>query len=82
MNLIIPVGEVQFYFYNEIESCSFLVGDNNYLRITVSPNIWMAFKGVGKSLNLVLNIASIPEDPHESINVDINKFSINKIFKE
>ncbi len=40
-----------------------------YSRLTVPPGLWMAFQGIGKDDNLLLNIASIPHDPTESENI-------------
>lgn len=78
MNLVVPAGEVGFYFYNELSRQSFFikVGLNNYVRLTVEPGLWMAFRGIGEGLNLILNIANIPHDPSESINVDIDRFPL------
>lgn len=81
MNLVVPVGQVKFYFYNEFISKGTLVkvGISNYVRITVQPGIWMAFKGIDKQLNLVLNIASIPHDPNEAENVELDSFPLDKL---
>lgn len=79
MNLIVPVGTVGFYFHNEhISKSAFIAaGEHNYVRITVKPGIWMAFKGMTDELNLVLNIANISHDPSESINVSIDTFPLS-----
>ena len=37
----------------------------NYRRLTVPPGLWMGFQGMGRGLNLLLNIADIPHDPTE-----------------
>lgn len=78
MNLVVPVGKVCFYIHEEKSGETFSVelGENNYQRLTVNPGIWMAFCGTGKGLNLVLNIASIPHDPNEAINVDLKTFPL------
>lgn len=78
MNLIVPHGEVQFYFYNEAQSqiSSINVGESNYVRLTIEPGIWVAFKGISVEKNIVLNIASIEHDPTESINIDLSNFPI------
>ena len=80
MNLIVPVGEVVFYFYDQASSRNEFIqlGSNNYVRVTVQPGIWVAFEGISKELNLILNIASIVHDPNEAVNVDINSFPLNK----
>lgn len=78
MNLVVPVGMVRFHFYNEsIAKGAFLeVGLSNYVRITIQPCIWVAFEGLSENLNLILNIASIPHDPEESRNTDLDVFPI------
>ena len=77
MNLVVPVGEVVFHFFHENKSTFIKVGATNYVRITVEPDIWMAFEGVSEGVNLLLNIASLPHDPLEAENVDIAFFPIN-----
>jgi dTDP-4-dehydrorhamnose 3,5-epimerase len=80
LNIVVPVGEIKFVIYDDRQgSKSFgkfyaiILGKNNYQRITVSPNLWMAFQGIGEDLNLLLNIANIQHDPNESINKSINQ---------
>ena len=51
------------------------IGENNYKRLTVSPNIWFGFKGIGKKINLVVNISDIVHDPKESKKLPINLIS-------
>ncbi|WP_298780275.1 WxcM-like domain-containing protein [uncultured Polaribacter sp.] len=73
-NLIVPVGAVKFVFYDDREGsttfgffCEVILSITNYQRLTVQPGIWMAFQGASEDLNLLMNIASIPHDPLESI---------------
>ena len=77
MNLVVPVGQVGFYFFQENKSAFISAGISNYVRITVQPNIWMAFEGLGENLNMVLNLASLTHDPLEAINVDIKSFPLH-----
>lgn len=68
MNLLVPVGSVRFYLKTDDEDIEQIVlGESNYRRLFVPPNIWMAFEGVGSSTNLLMNLASIEHDPSESI---------------
>lgn len=78
MNLIVPVGNVRFHLRNELtrESASFELGEGNYQRLTVAPGVWMAFSACGEGLNLILNVASIPHDPEEAINVALESFQL------
>lgn len=80
-NLIVPVGSIQFYLRSEdgTISESIILGEENYARLTVPPLTWLAFCGVGKDINLLLNIASIPHDPGESINKPLNEFPLGHI---
>jgi len=79
LNLVAILGEVKFHFCNgnSEEVYSFSIGSDNYGRLTVPAGIWVAFSGVGKDINLVLNLASIEHDPNESINAPLERFSVN-----
>lgn len=74
LNLIVPIGEIEFIIYNEKNKDFFSVklSKNNYQRLTVSPNLWMAFRGIGE-YNMLLNLASIEHDPNEAVNVDLDE---------
>ena len=72
LNFVVPIGEIRFVIYDDRENSmtknSFFdvtLGDNNYQRITIPPGVWVAFSGIGKSYNLLLNLASIEHDPNE-----------------
>ena len=75
MNLVVPVGQVGFVFYNEQTSSFkvFKIGENNYKRLTVPPNIWFGFKGIGLYSNLVVNLSNIIHDPKESKKSELSK---------
>lgn len=80
LNLVVLSGEVQFVIYDDRESSrsknqfqSVKLSLANYQRLTVSPGLWVAFKGHSADANLILNIASIEHDPHESITCDLEK---------
>lgn len=78
MNLVVPVGTVRFHLHDdETQSTScFELGESNYQRLTVGPGMWMAFSGIGDDLNLVLNLASIPHDPDECVNLPLEAFPL------
>ena len=79
MNLVVPIGEVGFVFY--YENCSsfevFKIGTKNYKRLTVPPNIWFGFKGLGLYSNLVVNLSNIVHDPSESKKSDLSKIKFD-----
>ena len=67
MNLIVPVGNVQFNFYDDQKDIliNTIIGEKNYSRITVPPFIWFGFKGLSSSTSYILNISDINHDPLE-----------------
>jgi dTDP-4-dehydrorhamnose 3,5-epimerase len=78
LNLIVPAGEILFVLYDAREKSltqsmvqEINLSINNYQRLTVPPGIWMAFKGL-QSVNMLLNIASIPHDPEEADNIPVD----------
>jgi len=82
LNLVVPTGKVRFVIYDDRgDSNSFgeffdvVLSSDNYSRITIPNGVWMAFEGVGKGLNMLLNIASIEHNPDESISCELSKIS-------
>ena len=67
MNLIVPIGKVQFIFYDENKNLlkNLMIGEENYSRITVPPMIWFGFKGVSLNTSYILNISNEIHDPLE-----------------
>jgi len=74
LNLVVPKGAIEFVVYDEDtkEFFSVVLSQDNYQRLTVKPNLWMAFRGIGE-YNILLNLASIEHDPNEAINIDISE---------
>jgi dTDP-4-dehydrorhamnose 3,5-epimerase len=72
LNLIVPVGKIRFVLYdNRPDSPTHEVfsevtlSRENYYRLTIPPNIWLAFKGEDEAMNLLLNCADMEHDPDE-----------------
>lgn len=78
MNLVVIVGEVHFHVHDERSkrTACFVLGEGNYVRLTVPPGYWVAFEGKGSGLNLICNIASIPHDPEEAQNLPLDSFAM------
>ena len=84
LNLIVPMGEVTFVIYDEREKSSskgiyFRVelSPSNYQRLTVPPELWMAFRGNGSNINLILNVASMEHDSDEIEKLDLEQLDYN-----
>ena len=76
LNLIVPVGVVEFVFFDEEDHCrKEVIGNQRYLRITVPPGIWFGFKGLYYPYSLVTNIADICHDPSEIERKLINEYN-------
>jgi dTDP-4-dehydrorhamnose 3,5-epimerase len=78
MNLVVVAGGVTFHLHDAGtgRTASHTLGDASYGRLTVPPGWWMAFTGTGDGTNLVCNMASIPHDPAEAVNVDLAAYPL------
>jgi len=75
LNLVVILGEVEFIIYNEKEFLSIkLSPSKNYQRLTIEPNLWVAFRGLDDN-NMLLNLASIEHDPNEAENLELSEIS-------
>lgn len=82
LNLIVPIGEVRFVIYDDRKYSetykSFMditLSINHYYRLTIPPNVWIAFEGIGDGLNLLLNVADLEHDPNEIVRLEIQDIS-------
>ena len=80
LNLIVPTGSIKFVLYDVREGSptngqfmEIVLSNENYCRLTVPPNVLLAFQGTGLTLNLLLNIADIPHDQIESENIILSE---------
>ena len=76
LNLVVPVGKIEFIVYDENskEFLSIELSQENYQRLTIKPNLWMAFRGLEEN-SMLLNLASIEHDPSEAVNIDIKEIN-------
>ena len=84
LNLIVPMGEVIFVIYDERKKSApknnyseYILSPVNYQRLTVPPDLWLAFKGKGNGTNLILNIADIEHDSAEIERLQLDKIAYN-----
>ena len=75
LNLAVPVGEVKFVITDREGNFSeYTLSPKNYFRLTVQPNLWVAFQGLD-DYNLVVNIANMEHNPKEAENIDLVNIS-------
>jgi len=74
LNLVVPVGAIEFVVYDEDKKDFFCVilSQKNYQRLTVKAGLWMAFRGIDKN-NMLLNLASIEHDPNEALSIELEE---------
>tara|TARA_Y100001960_G_C14682119_1_gene831770 strand:- start:172 stop:621 length:450 start_codon:yes stop_codon:yes gene_type:complete len=84
LNLVVPIGEVIFVIYDDREESkskgsffTVVLSPSNYQRLTVPIGLWMAFRGNGSIINLILNVASIEHDPNEIERLDLDQIDYN-----
>lgn len=78
LNLIVPIGSIEFIIYNEETKQFFnvILTKNNYKRLTIKPNLWMAFRGLEDN-SMLLNLASIEHNISEAINIELESIYYN-----
>lgn len=81
LNLVVPIGKIKFVIYDGREGSKtrddifeIVLSPDDYKRLTIPPNLWMGFQGLGEGLNLLLNLANIEHDPDESEKKDVVAF--------
>jgi dTDP-4-dehydrorhamnose 3,5-epimerase len=79
MNLVVVNGTVQFILHDGTDECRSHVISvterDRYGRLTVPPGLWMAFQGIGRGSNLLMNIASCEHDPEEGESCPLERFA-------
>jgi dTDP-4-dehydrorhamnose 3,5-epimerase len=76
LNLVVPIGEIEFVIYNELskEFATVFLSHQNYQRLTISPGLWVAFEGI-KGSNMLLNLTNIEHDPNEAVNIQLDEIN-------
>ncbi len=74
LNLVCPVGQVKFIFSENLNDFMEInIGENNYARLTVQPNVWFAFQGLHKPYSLIANVANMKHDSNEIERLPLSK---------
>ena len=69
LNYVVLKGKIKFVLfdprkdsttYNQIQEI--YLGEENYLRVTVPPNVWNGFMGIGMEEAFVVNFTDIPHE--------------------
>jgi dTDP-4-dehydrorhamnose 3,5-epimerase len=71
LNLVVIIGKIEFIVHDNENFFSVILSKKNYQRLTISPGLWVAFRGLSDE-NVLLNIANIEHKENESENIDLN----------
>ena len=92
LNLVCMVGKIHFVLYdgregsptfgNYLETTLSPDKPELYRRITIPPGVWMAFVGIGEGKSMLLNVADIPHDPTEQVNIPVEESDIEFDFSK
>ena len=84
LNLVVPRGNVRFVVYDarpESATCGIFgahqIGEDNYARLTVQPDLWLAFQGRGPGTSLILDITNEEYDPKEVERKDLHEIEFS-----
>jgi dTDP-4-dehydrorhamnose 3,5-epimerase len=82
-NIAVPIGEIKLVCYdNRFDSPSFgvvdeiYVGEENFILVTLPPNIWYGFQCISHIDALIVNCADMVHDPNEMQRKQENDLSI------
>ena len=77
LNYAVITGRIKLVLYDEREKSptrgelqEIFSGENSYCLITVPPNVWNGFKGLGVQPAVVANCSTDPHDPSEIVRLD------------
>ena len=80
LNLVVPIGEVNFVFHLENQKNNFRkesIGEDRYVRLSVPPGIWFGFQGGTFGQNLLMNLADMNHKPDEVLRKPVSFFDYN-----
>lgn len=77
LNYAVPYGRIKLALYDDRkdspskgELMEIFIGPENYKLVTIPTMVWNGFKGLGNTISIVANCATLPHDPEEIIRVD------------
>ena len=78
-NIAVPIGKIKFVLFDSRDNSAtknlineiIIDRNDNYIRLTIPPNIYYAFKNLNETRSLIVNCPDIPHNPLESEIIDI-----------
>ena len=77
INYAVVTGMIKLVLYDDrpnsptrSQTQELFLGESTYCLVKVPPMVWNGFKGIGTSMAIVANCATIPHDPNEIERLD------------
>lgn len=77
LNYVVLKGNIKFVLYDGREDSptykeiqEIIIGENQYVMVTVPPFVWNGFKGIGTEEAFVINFTDIPHSAEEIVRMD------------
>ena len=77
LNYVCVVGEVKLVLFDDRKESmtkyqyqEIFLSPNNYFLVTIPPNIWNGFKGIGKNESIISNCLTLPHNEREMVRKD------------
>lgn len=77
LNYAVPFGKIKLVLFDDREHSptqgeimELFTGPDNYQLVTIPPKIWNGFKGLGNTMSIVANCATIPHRAEEISRLD------------
>jgi dTDP-4-dehydrorhamnose 3,5-epimerase len=77
LNYVVLKGNIKFVLYDDRTDSStykqiqeIIIGENQYVMVTVPPFVWNGFKGIGTEEAFVINFTDMPHDSEEIVRMD------------
>ena len=80
LNIVVPVGSIKFVLFDDRDESNaifqeLIISRDNYIRLTVPPNIWVGFQGLANKESMLLNISNIEHDYKEAVRLDVDEIN-------
>lgn len=85
LNIVVVKGEIGFVIYDDREGSPTkgnfmdvrISPAKNYVRLTLSDGLWMAFYGIGDDRSMLMDIIPEPHDPSEADRKELSEIPYN-----
>ena len=84
LNYVCVRGKVKLVLFDERKNSvtngqyqELILSPENYFLVTIPPNIWNGFKGIGESESIIANCLNFPHNENEMVRKEANDKNFN-----